>query len=97
MSQQGSVRQSGIPRQTYTMPLRFEDYMLAMLGVITGFEGFNNNFLMAESFMKVLPQFEIKLNMKDINVTVSSILLILFDPNNNDTIVLKTIPMILQL
>ena len=63
MSSQGSVRQSGIPRQTYTMPLRFEDYILAMLGVITGFEGFNNNFLMAESFMKVLPQFEIKLEM----------------------------------
>jgi len=52
-------RKSGLPTQTYSHPIRFEDYIIELMGVTSGHESFNNNFLMAQAFMKLLPQVEI--------------------------------------
>ena len=53
---QGEVRPSGLPKATYVMDKRIEDYVLAQMGVTVGHQGFDNNILMIEAFMKILPQ-----------------------------------------
>lgn len=49
-------RPTGLPRTTYEFPTRFEEYIRAQLGITVGHQGWDNNILMAESFMKLLPQ-----------------------------------------
>lgn len=38
------------------MHKKIEDYVLAQIGITTGHQGFDNNILLIESFMKILPQ-----------------------------------------
>jgi len=53
---------SSLPKTHGTMPRDFDQYGLNQLGIIVGQQGFDNNILMAEGFMKILPQILIAQN-----------------------------------
>lgn len=48
-----------IPKTTYNFPDEFAEYVLHQIGIIVGHQGFDNNILLAEALMKLLPQVEI--------------------------------------
>lgn len=50
------VTTGAIPNQTYSMHRKIEDYVLAQIGITTGHQGFDNNVLLIEALMKILPQ-----------------------------------------
>src|SRR3990167_4754718 len=52
----------GLPRTTYEFPTRFEEYIRGQLGITVGHQGFDNNILMAEAFMKLLPHMKLALD-----------------------------------
>ena len=45
-----------IPNSTYVFPDQFDEYVLKQIGIIVGHQGFDNNILMAEAYMKLYPQ-----------------------------------------
>lgn len=45
-----------LPAQHYDFPRDFDEYVRHQLGISVGHQGYANNFLMAEAFMKILPQ-----------------------------------------
>lgn len=49
-------RPSSLPNQKYSMHKNLEEYFLSGLGICAGHMGFDNNLLMMEEFMKLLPQ-----------------------------------------
>lgn len=48
-----------IPKSTYNFPDEFDEYVKHQIGIIVGHQGFDNNILLAEAFMKLLPQIEL--------------------------------------
>ncbi len=49
-------RVSGLPSEHYIFPRQTADYFFSQYGIVVGHQGFDNNILMAEAYMKVLPQ-----------------------------------------
>lgn len=62
-----NVRPSGLPKSGYVFPDWFDRFIQDQLGIVVGNQGFDNNILMAEAFMKVLPQVIIALIYGSLN------------------------------
>lgn len=59
-----SVRESGLPRHSYSESIFLSDWLRDQLGIISGHQGFGKKFFAAEYFMHILPIVETGLRNK---------------------------------